>query len=165
MPDVVVTVPKGLWSMWLAEGELPGQERWPCVFCPPWGDCNICEGTGELTPGDTRWDFYMGGSRPKIQPGERVYIVAHGHLRGYSPLTQLVDFGKDDLGDAGYSLQRSGGAVACTIPDPEGIGLPLYIRGFQGFRYRWWEREAEIPFPDWQTANVGTSRRERRRAA
>jgi hypothetical protein len=29
--------------------------------------------------------------------------------------------------------------------------IPEYIRGFRGWRQRWWERESEIPFPDWQT--------------
>lgn len=148
MADIVVTVPKSEWSFWLSEGELPGQERWPCVFCHRYfATCKVCLGTGELTTGDTRWDMqFRGGHRPKVDPGERIYVVAHGLLRGYAPLTALVDFGRDQYGDGGYSLQRSGGAVACTIDAP--------IRGFQGFRYRWWEREEEVPFPDWQTEGV-----------
>jgi hypothetical protein len=33
------------------------------------------------------------------------------------------------------------------------IGEP--IRGFQGWRYRWWEREDERPFPEWQVPGSG----------
>ena len=36
---------------------------------------------------------------------------------------------------------RAGGAEAVTIPET--------IRGFQGYRYRWWRRYSEVPFPDW----------------
>ena len=144
MSDVVVTVPKGMWADWLAEGELPGQERWPCFFCPSQGECGICHGSGELTPGATRWHFYLGGNPPTdIAPGDRVYIVAHGRLRGYSPLLHLGPgcwrgFDKP----SGFAFIRGGGAEALTIPEP--------IRGFQGWRYRWWDRAIEVPFPGWQ---------------
>lgn len=33
--------------------------------------------------------------------------------------------------------------MACTIPAP--------VTGFRGWRYRWWSRDDEIPFPDWRT--------------
>jgi hypothetical protein len=121
MSDVVVTVPKDRWADWIDEGDLPGQ---------PWG-----AGDAGL---EGWYDFYLGGPMPKIEPGERVYIVAHGRLRGYSPLIHL------DRQER--SLVRRGGAVAITIPDP--------IRGFQGWRYRWWDRSAEVPFADWKTAGV-----------
>lgn len=149
MADVVVTVPKHMWADWLAEGELPGQDRWDCFFCPPGGGCQICHDTGELTPGDTRWHFYLGGSPPTdVAAGDRVYIVAHGRLRGYSPLLRLEHpcwRGFDR--PSGFAFVRGGGAEALTVPDP--------IRGFQGWRYRWWDRADEIPFPDWKTAGVG----------
>lgn len=146
MADVVVTVPKARWPDWLLEGELPGQERWACFFCPPYGTCEICEGTGELTSGDTRWHFYLGGNPPKdIAIGDRVYVVAHGQLRGYSPLLR-VEVDPEPYAN-GFAFIRGGGAEALTIPDS--------IRGFQGWRYRWWERSDEIPFPDWQEAGVG----------
>lgn len=118
MSDVVVTVPKALWEDWIAEGDAVGD--------PP---------TGE------EWGFYVGGfTRPKIEPGERVYVVAHGRLRGYAPLTRLVVQGPRVV------FCRAGGAVAVTVPEP--------IRGFQGWRYRWWDRSAESPFPDWRTRDV-----------
>lgn len=110
MADCVVTVPKRLWDEWIAEGDLPGEDD-----------------GGEYV-------FWIGGPLPTIAPGERVYIVAHGKLRGYAPLTRAVP---------GYGLVRGGGAVACTIDEP--------IRGFQGWRYRHWNREDEKPFPDWRT--------------
>jgi hypothetical protein len=142
MPDVVVTVPKDFWyaglegiAGWIAEGDAAGE---------PWSG--------------TEWLFTLGGSSPKISKGERVYVVHNNKLRGYAPLIRVDTFeDEDDLagwfGDledcpprrrvGGCALVRGGGAVAVTIDEP--------IRGFQGFRYRWWEREAERPFPEWQT--------------
>jgi hypothetical protein len=119
--DVVVTVPQRLWSEWLAEGDLPGAEA-------------------EYTS-----HFWIGGPLPDIDAPERVYIVAHGRLRGYAPLV-----GRERrciLRPSVGCLMRGGGAVAVTIPEP--------IRGFRGWRYRWWPQEDERPFPDWQTAGVG----------
>lgn len=67
MSDVVVTVPKGLWDEWIAEGDLPGQ---------PWSG---------------RYSYFFVSRLPEIAPGERVYIVAHNRLRGYAPLHSLGD--------------------------------------------------------------------------
>lgn len=116
MPDLVVTVPKHLWAIWLDEGDLPGQPY-----------------SGEVS------SFYT-APHPDIQPGERLYIVSHGRLRGYAPVWAI---GREH---GRWAIFRKGGAVACTIPEP--------IRGFQGWRKRWWRREAEVAFPDWQTAGV-----------
>jgi hypothetical protein len=115
MSDVVVTVPKNLWAMWIAEGDAVGEPA-----------------TGE------EWGFYTGGGVPDIRPGERVYVVAHGQLRGYAPLTRV---NRHPL-----ALCRSGGAVACTIAAP--------IVGFRGWRYRWWDRADEVAFPEWRTAGI-----------
>lgn len=116
MSDVVVTVPKtfGL-DTWIAEGDAAGE---------PW--------TGQ------EWDFTVGGFLPNIRPGERVYVVFNGKLRGYAPLVRL-----EEIDFRYFSLVRAGGAVAVTVPE--------YIRGFRGWRYRWWDRSSEIPFPDWRT--------------
>lgn len=113
MTDVVVTVPKDRWGLWIDEGDLPGEE---------W--------SGNV------YDFYLGGLMPHVTPGERVYIVAYNRLRGYAP---LVVIGEQPHG---WSLVRHGGAVTITIPES--------IRGFQGFRYRWWDRADEVPFPTWR---------------
>lgn len=124
MSDVVVTVPKtfthpyapgkvGL-AAWVAEGDAAGQ---------PW--------TGDL------WDFTTYGGRPSIAPGERVYVVCEGKLRGYAPLVELIAEGRC------LTFMRGGGAVAVTIQAP--------ITGFRGWRYRWWERADEVPFPEWTT--------------
>jgi len=124
--DVVVTVPKALWAEWLEEGDLAdGQEpaEWEAAF---------------------EYGMHLATrARPKIEPGERVYVVAHGQLRGYAPLVALEEDatrfgGRPD----GFALVRRGGAVAVTLADG--------IRGFQGWRYRWWERSDEIPFPNWR---------------
>ena len=113
--DVVVTVPKKLWTDWLAEGSRAGE--------PP-EDPN------------QGFDFSV-PSRPKIERGERVYVVAHGRLRGYA---RLVSIERDDRT---YFLVRKAGAVAVTIADT--------IPGFRGWRYRWWDPSIEIPFPEWKT--------------
>ncbi|KKM63649.1 hypothetical protein LCGC14_1509350 [marine sediment metagenome] len=116
MADVVVTVPKAMWREWIEEGDLPGEEA--------------------------RYDshFWLGGNLPRIAPGERVYIVAHGKLRGFAPLVRVER--SCELRPSVGCLLRQGAAEAVTITEP--------IRGFQGFRYRWWSREDERPFPNWQ---------------
>lgn len=113
--DVCVTVPKsfGL-DRWIEEGDPAGT---------PW--------SGE------EWHFYLGGHPPDIEPGDRVYVVYNGKLRGYAPLVRIERY----LGGR-YALVRHGGAVACTIEEP--------ILGFRGFRYRWWERASEKPFSEWR---------------
>jgi hypothetical protein len=118
MADVVVTVPKwfGL-DTWIAEGDPAGE---------PW--------SGE------EWHFYLGGNPPHIQPGERVYVVYNGALRGYAPLVRI------DKERNCYGLVRHGNAVA--------VSLPFSIPGFRGFRYRWWNQEQELPFPNWRDPNA-----------
>jgi hypothetical protein len=117
--DAVVTVPKQIWEGWIAEGDPVGD---------PW--------TGE------EWGFYAGClGMPQVHPGDRVYVVAHGRMRGYAPLIRLARPSTRSV-----CFVRGGGAIAVTIPE--------IIRGFQGFRYRWWSREWEVPFPGWRTAGV-----------
>lgn len=118
--DCVVTCPKDLWDEWVAEGDLPGE---------PWSGLES--------------HFYLRGPAPTIRPGERVYVVAHGALRGYAPLVRLergVSWDGDD--PRGWALVRHGGAVACTLRES--------VRGFRGWKYRWWPREDETVFPEWQ---------------
>jgi hypothetical protein len=128
--DVVVTVPKALWSDWIEEGDAA-----PAVGSADW-------------EGEYEYGFNLYGPVPNINPGERVYIVAHGMVRGYAPLV-AIERGSTRFGGRGhgFALVRHGLAVAVTIPDP--------VRGFQGWRYRWWERGDERPFPDWQRRGLG----------
>jgi len=120
MSDVVVTLPlafryggmTGL-EAWIAEGDAAGD--------PPSGE---------------EYCFSVGGTRPDITKGERVYIVHARRLRGYAALTEL-----ERLGPQYWGLWRAGAAVAVTIAEP--------IPGFRGWRYRWWERSVEVPFPVW----------------
>lgn len=114
--NLVVTVPKWFWPEWIAEGDPAG--------APPSG---------------TEWGFFMRGNKPPIGAGDRLYIVAHNKLRGYSPVTRL---GRTDEQSPRWVICREGGAVAVTITSP--------IKGFQGFRKVWWKPEDEIPFPDWR---------------
>jgi len=116
MSDVVVTVPQRLWEAWKDEGDLPGEEA------------------------EYESHFWIPRPLPKIAPGERVYIVAHGQLRGYAPLVRVELHCR--LSPSRGCLLREGGAVAVTIPRP--------IQGFQGWRYRSWSREDEVPFPRWK---------------
>lgn len=122
MSDIVVTVP-----MLFTYDGAPGAKGLVAWLAE--GDA-----AGEPDSG-TYWSFTIGG-RPNIIPGERVYVVCEGRLVGYSPLVRLEVY---EIGNhrTASELIRAGGAVACTIPDK--------IRGFQGFRYRWWTREAEVP--------------------
>lgn len=102
---------------------------------------------GQL-PGDPEggegFHFWLFGSSPDIAPGERVYVVAHNRLRGYAPLVAVERPCR--IRSSAACLLRRGGAVALTIPEP--------IRGFRGWRTRWWDRRQEVPFPHWQTAEV-----------
>lgn len=135
MSDVVVTVPKRLWGEWLDEGDLAyaDDSMRPATWC-----------------GAFEYGFNVGPRPPAISPGERVYVVAHGRLRGWAPHSYIAVPPEPERRFGGrpgsFALVRHGAAVACTIPDP--------IRGFQGYRYRWWDRSVEIPFPDWRTAGV-----------
>jgi hypothetical protein len=118
MADIVVTVPKsfGL-DTWIAEGDPAGTE---------W--------SGE------HWDYTTWGAKPNINPGERVYVVYNGCIRGYAPLVEL-DYYRGEI-----ILTRGGNAVAVTVPEK--------VVGFRGWRYRWWDLSAEQPFPDWQNPNA-----------
>lgn len=132
MPDVVVTVPKNFRCDEYADPDLDpdvlrGLAAWVAEGDAAGGNC----------VSGTEWHFRLGGNQPDIMPGERVYIVCEGKLRGYAPLLFI-----DDYGDGGYGLVRGGGAVAVTIDKP--------VTGFRGFRYRWWKYEDEKPFPDWK---------------
>jgi len=124
MSDVVVTVPMNLWEDWIEEGDLPGDLK------------------SLLEPGES-WGFYTWGTRPEIERGERVYVVAHRQLRGYAPLVRLHYEERPGRGQGPVCFDRHGGAVAVSIDEP--------IRGFRGWRYRWWDRSAERPFPGWRT--------------
>jgi hypothetical protein len=115
MSDLVVTVPMGFWPDWIREGDAAGEPE-----------------TGE------EWGFFLGGAKPDIGPGDRLYIVARGLVRGYAPVTRLVRH------EGQWVICRRGGAVAVTIPEQ--------VTGFRGWRRRWWERGAEMPFPGWRTA-------------
>ena len=84
------------------------------------------------------WSWHIGSYPPNhTEPGDRCYVIYSGRLIGYSPIVRTEGFD----GRRGFCLVRRGDAVACTIEDR--------IKGFQGYRYRWWEREQESPFPDW----------------
>lgn len=123
MSDVVVTVPINVTIP--EEPGLRGLDAW----------CAEGDAAGEQASGFL-WRFTTSGGLPNITPGERVYIVCEDRLRGYAPLVKLRC-------DGGVHLIRGGGAVAVTIPGK--------LVGFRGWRYRWWDRSMEEPFPEWRT--------------
>ena len=114
MSDLVVTCPKDFWEEWIAEGDAAGDPY-----------------TGE------EWGWFMRCNRPPIFPGDRLYVVAHGKLRGYAPVTRVAEW------EAGWAICRRGDAVGVTIDE--------IIPGFRGYRHVWWKREDEKPFPEWKT--------------
>ena len=129
VPDLVVTVPKPIWLDWIDEGDPAGSGA-----------------TG------TEWGFWLGRSRPPIEAGDRLYIVAWGRLRGYSPVTRLAQ----DYETRRWVICRRGNASAVTIPET--------IPGFRGYRRVWWDRSSERSFPHWRLEGVaeGTIQRAHR---
>ena len=116
--DLVATCPKGFWKEWMAEG-----------------DC-----AGDTSTQDTAYAWQTRHRlAEKIREGDRFYVVAHGKLRGYAVVCEVVSPHSDEL----IYIYRDGGAVAVT--------LPITIKGFQGLRRRWWSRSIEQPFPGWRT--------------
>jgi hypothetical protein len=114
--DLVGTCPKDFWKEWISEGDAAGSPE-----------------SGE------EWGWYTGDRKAaSILPGDRFYVVAHGKLRGWAPVTRI-----EKCPDGSFVICRRGNAVACTITEP--------IPGFRGLRIRWWRREDEKPFPDWRT--------------
>jgi hypothetical protein len=117
MPDLVGTCPKDFWIEWIAEGDAAGEPE-----------------TGE------EWGWFTGDAKAaRAEVGDRFYVVAHGKLRGWAPITKVTI----SADKKSYVICRRGGAVACTLPFP--------IPGFRGLRKVWWDRKIEIPFPDWRT--------------
>lgn len=139
MTDVVVTVPAKEWEAWVLEGELA-----------PTG---LELGAGNPMHPDLDFGFKVPRRPAQLVRGDRVYIVAHGRLRGYAPLV-AVEMGMTAKWgfQGGWMLVRKGGAVACTIVSP--------ISGFRGFRYRWWDRAQERDYPDWMIDRVPEPREE-----
>jgi hypothetical protein len=132
MPDVVVTVPK----TFRYGSAAPGLASWVAEGCCA-GDPLDPEDADEL------FVFTTYGMRPDIAPGERVYVVCQDRVRGYAPLVELRwPYHPDFRGPGRVELIRGPAAVAVTIPER--------VTGFRGWRYRFWDRAAEVPFPDWR---------------
>lgn len=130
MSDILVTLPlafkygdnRGL-DAWVDEGDAAGDPLDPDYEEPDY------------------YEFDVWGPRPRIEPGERVYVCYDGILRGYAPLVELRHIRGDEAWGR-WGLIRAGGAVAVTIDER--------IPGFRGWRYRWWDRAIERSFPDWK---------------
>lgn len=89
MTDLVVTVPRKSWPLWLGCGDLAGAAQ-------PSG----------IEHGFRLFDC----DRPPIEMGERLYIVAHDRLRGYAPVSEVVP-----IGTRNWMIKRRGAPVAVTI--------------------------------------------------
>lgn len=130
MVDLVGTCPKDFFLEWIAEGDAAGEPY-----------------TGE------EWGWYTRDSLAlQAKPGDRFYVVAHGLLRGWAPVTQVKT-----NAPGSFVICRRGDAVACTLDIP--------IPGFRGLRTRSWSRDREIPFPDWKTAGLPEPKRKKVAAA
>ena len=117
MSDVVVTVPKNF-----THPCAPGKRGLAAWLAE--GDAPGTEWTG------TEWDFTTYGPLPMFIPGDRAV--------GYAPLLRILyEKARFRNGCAPLCFVRGGGAVACTIYQE--------IRGFRGWRSRWWERSEEKP--------------------
>lgn len=114
MSDIVGTCPMDFWEEWIAEGDAAGDPL-----------------------GGEEWGWYT-RSRVALSAsvGDRFYVVAHGKLRGWAPITRIQNDGDS------FIVCRRGGAVACTIQ----VAIP----GFRGLRRRWWDHSSETPFPEWR---------------
>jgi hypothetical protein len=134
--DLVGTCPKDFWEQWIAEGDAAGTPS--CKTCGGEGSVGQAdEGTLAACPDCEEWSWYTKHPLARdINPGDRFYVVAHGKLRGWAPVTrvEVIDWHS-------YAICRRGGAVACTVP--------FVIPGFRGLRIRWWPRSQEQQFPDW----------------
>lgn len=104
----------------------------------------IAEGDAAGLPeSGEEWGWWTGSRMIRdIKVGDRFYVVSHGLLRGYSLVTR-VHLSPDGVGGA---ICRMGGGVAVSIDQT--------VPGFRGLRRRWWDRDAEYPFPNWQTFGV-----------
>ena len=121
MVDLVGTCPMNEWDEWLSEG-----------------DC------ADDLPDHQEYGWYTAHHLVgKIHAGDRFYVVAHGKLRGWAPVTRVKAERNGISARWSGVILREGGAVACTLLAP--------VPGFRGLRERWWDRNDEIPFPDWRT--------------
>lgn len=109
MADVVVSCPKAAWQTW-SEQAASGL----VVF-----------DLGYRLPG--KWN-----------PGDRVYVVAHGRVRCWMELGKV---GHDPI---------TGQLQLVLIGQPLPVTTSEEIRGFQGARMRWWPRDQERDFPGWR---------------
>lgn len=132
MADIVVTLPKSF--------------RHPCapgrVGLAAW----LCEGdaAGEL---ETGFEYcWTTSGRPDIEIGERVYVVHNARLIGYAPLIVMEH--------DGYRAQLIRGG------DAQAVSTFERIRGFRGYRYRWWDRADERRIVNWPEIVAAAQRNE-----
>jgi hypothetical protein len=72
----------------------------------------------------------------------RLHIVSAGILRGFAPIRRV-----DQVSDRCWTLGRDGFSA-------EAVAIMQEIRSFRGWRYRWWDRDQEVPFDDWAWESV-----------
>lgn len=137
MSDLVGTCPKGFWKDWIAEGDAAGDAY-----------------TGE------EWGWYTRHRNARLgEPGDRFYVVAHGMLRGWAPITRIIRPNKELVVLKAGGLTTFDGYIICRRGDAVAVTLSAPIKGFRGIEMRWWDRGDEIPFPDWKTRGVDMERK------
>lgn len=132
--DILINIPPHRWADWLAEGDLAGA---------------VWSGREHML------EILM---QPTIEPGERVYIMQGGIVRGWAPLLRMER--TYSMGRWMTQIIRGGGAQAVTAMClwPDLCLCPILWRGphpkiltVRVMAYRSWDRIDEWRFPDWQT--------------
>ncbi len=109
--DIIVTTPK-------SQMEAAAQEARDC----------IAAGGGEYFRRFPRWHA------PNVQPGERVYYVEDGYVRGFAVVTRVKDRKwPQECATTGY-VWPPGLYVYMAAQSWQWIN-PIPMQGFQGFRY------------------------------
>lgn len=98
-------------------------------------------GTPEAPDPSTVYGFGVPSAPKLLRAGDRLYIACAGRIRGYAPVLWI----QSRIDSRAVDLIRDGkSAVAVTIAER--------VPPFRGFRYRWWTRDQERPFPEWRQA-------------
>lgn len=76
------------------------------------------------------WRRFISHRRPlRVDVGDRLYIVHDGALWGYGQVCMLTPL--------------AGGRTLLGMGAPNAVSLKCSVKRIKGFRYRWWDREAE----------------------
>ena len=82
--------------------------------------------------------FWAMNRRPLLSPGERVYFVKEGKI------TTSMKVDRIESGEAQCDLTGRTWPGKCIIHMTDlRTEEPIEVKGFRGFRYRWWKNHTE----------------------